>query len=135
LEFCKQFDRDMYDDLTALSDGENLFPLITHCKLEDTQNDFATKDLATAAINESLLSPVELGDSLNEEFITQHIIVAESQDNPSVSFSSRLHKVSVPTFANLYDVALEKSKKAEAAELISFNQNILQCLVTSYDAK
>jgi hypothetical protein len=61
LEFCKQFGRNLYDELTALSNGENLLPLITHCKLEDIQNDLyniATKDLATAAIKESLLSQV-----------------------------------------------------------------------------
>ena len=70
-----------------------------------------------------------------EEFVTQRLIVPEGQDTPPVSFSSRMRKVNAPTFANLYDVPLGKSKKAEAAEVISANRSILQRLVTAYDAK
>ncbi len=57
-----------------------------------------TKDLVTAAIEESLLSPNELGRSLMVEFITQRLVVPEGQDKPPVSFSSRLRKVNAPTF-------------------------------------
>ena len=92
-----------------------------------------TKDLATAAIEDSLLSAEHLGHTQLEKFISQRFVVPDGEDKPAVAFSSTLTKVKAPTFANLYDVASEKGKKG--AEPVSINRSILQRLVTAYEAK
>ena len=62
-----------------------------------------SKDLATRAIEESLLSTAAFGRAKMEEFVTQRLIVPEHHLRPPISFSSRLSNSKALTFANLYD--------------------------------
>ena len=70
-----------------------------------------SKDLATHAIEESLLPTAVFGRAKMEEFLTQRLIVPEHQLRPTTSFSSRLSGSKALTFANLYDVTLSEQIK------------------------
>ena len=68
-----------------------------------------SKDLATHAIEGSLLPTAAFGRAKMEEF--KRLIVPEHQLRPPNSFSSRLSNSKALTFANLYDVTLSEQIK------------------------
>ena len=73
------------------------------------------KDIATEAIQSSLLSAKDLGQEKDKNsFIEKRMIVSEDKDKPKVPIHASLHKSKAKTFASLYEVAKNpKSKKTE----------------------
>ena len=90
----------------------------------DKLTTFITHDVASAAIEESLLDAFELGDALLWEFMTTRLVGTGIEKKPSVAFSSPLPKVKAKSFLNLYDV----EKKGEITEKVvrSYDRSILK---------
>ena len=65
----------------------------------------ATKDVATEAIQSSLLSAKDLGQEKMNSFIGKRTIVPEVKDKPEVPIHATLDKSKAETFASLYEVA------------------------------
>ena len=83
---------------------------------ESLQN-LATKDLVTAAIQNSLLCAKELGQEEVNTFIEERIIVPEKGDKPDVPIHASLHRCNAKTFESLYEVV--KDTKTKTRELSS----------------
>lgn len=75
------------------------------------------KDVATEAIQSSLLSAKDLGQEKVNSFIEKRMIVENkdnNKDKPEVPIHATLHKSKAKTFASLYEMAkILKSKKTE----------------------
>lgn len=93
----------------------------------------ATKDLATEAIQNSLLHAKELGQEELNTFIEKRMIVPEHKDKPDVPIHATLHKSKAKTFASLYEV-VKDSKDKDKRDVVKADRNLLKRLVTAYEA-
>ena len=65
----------------------------------------ATKDVATEAIQNSLLSAKALGQEQVNTLIEKGMIIPEDKDKPEVPIHAILNKSKAKTFASLYELA------------------------------
>ncbi|KAG1656012.1 hypothetical protein GQR58_024202 [Nymphon striatum] len=86
----------------------------------------ATKDVTTSAIQDLLLNAGRLGQDKLEVFVKERLI------NSTVPLRDTLSKSKALTFSSLYNVK-ESTQKAKDATLKA-DRNILQCLITAYQA-
>ena len=125
----EQYEQRLYDNFISVG----MFNADVH---PDQLFNIFTKDIATDAVEESLLTSAKQGKKHMEYFVSQRLVVREGFDKPHLPFSGRLSKVKAPTFVNLYDINIDaRTKKADASSVINANRNVLQRLVTAYDAK
>ena len=93
----------------------------------------ATKDLATEAIQRALLRAGELGQQQLETFVQDRLVGTEPDGQPKISIHDTLVKNKAPTLSSLYDVVGD-SKEKDKKTILKADRNILQRLVTSYEA-
>ena len=125
----EQYEQKLYDNFISVG----MFNPDVH---PDQLFNIFNKDIATDAIEESLLTSAEQGKKHMEYFVSQRLVVREGFDKPHLPFSGRLSKVKAPTFVNLYDINIDdRTRKADASSVINANRNVLQRLVTAYDGR
>ena len=93
----------------------------------------ATKDLATEAIQNSLLCAQQLGQEEVDTFVEKRMIVPEHGNKPAVPIHASLHKSSAKTFASLYEVAKDTKDKNQIT-ILKADRNVLQRIITAYEA-
>ncbi|KAG7500299.1 hypothetical protein JOB18_016414 [Solea senegalensis] len=123
--------RDNRDEmaLVLVFKGFKVFDSVSSGSLQN----LATKDVATEAIQSSLLSAKDLGQEKVNSFIEKRMIVPEDKDKPEVPIHATLHKSKAKTFASLYEVA-KNPKIKDNRTVIKADRNILKRLVTAYEA-
>ena len=123
--------RDNNDEMALLSafQGFKVFASVSPGSLQN----LATKDLATEAIQNSLLCAKELGQEGVNTFVEERMIVPEQGDKPDVPIHASLHRSNAKTFASLYEV-VKDAKDKEKKTILKADRNILQRLVTAYEA-
>jgi len=99
----------------------------------DSLQNLVTKDLATEEIQNSLLCAKELGQEQVNTFVADRMIVPEEGNKPDVTIHASLHRNNAKTFASLYDV-VKDSKAKETKIIFKADRNVLQRLVTAYEA-
>ena len=70
----------------------------------ETLQSLATKDLETAAIQDSLLLAKELGKEEISDYLRKKLIIPEQHDKPDVSFHDIMHRNNAPTYSTLCKV-------------------------------
>ncbi|KAL9966179.1 hypothetical protein ACROYT_G024217 [Oculina patagonica] len=89
-----------------------------------------TKDVATPRIEESLLKANSLGLEKLLTFVKERLMTPEA-DRHHKKLRDPLPKNKAPTFSSLYEVQKKESEKSAA---IKADRNILQRIITAYDA-
>jgi hypothetical protein len=87
----------------------------------------ATRDVATTEIENSLLNAEKLGQTQLENFVKERMVDAK------VNLRDTLPKAKALTFASLYKVNVESSKKGKI-ESMKADRNFHQRLITAYRA-
>ena len=123
--------RDNDDEMAVLSAFQN-FGLFASASPVSLQN-IATKDLATEAIQNSLLCAQQLGQEEVDTFVEKRMIVPEHGNKPAVPIHASLHKSSAKTFASLYQVAKDTKDKNQRT-ILKADRNVLQRIITAYEA-
>ena len=90
----------------------------------------ATKDLATSAIQESLLNVQCLGAEQLALFVKERLMPVPEEPRP-VKFRDPLQKNKAATFSTLYEVQKEVKGKQT---IMKADRSILQRLITAYEA-
>ena len=116
--------------LLSTLNGFNVFSIFSHM---DTLQILATKDLATAPIQDSLLLAKELEQEEINDFLHQRFIILQQHDKPDVSFHDIIYRNNAPTFSTLYKV-VKNTKDKEKKVVLKADKNVLQRLITSYEA-
>ena len=90
-----------------------------------TLQNLATKDLATEAIQNSLLFAKQLGQEVNI-FVDKRMIVPDQADKPDVPIHAPLHSVwsNAKTFTSLYEV-VKDSKDKDKRTILKADRNVL----------
>lgn len=122
-------DNDDEDSLLSVFQGFNVFA--SGCP--DSLQNLATKDLATEAIQNSLLCAKDLGQEEVNTFVEERMIVPDQGGKPDVQIHSPLHKSYAKTFSSLYEV-VKDSKDKDKRTILKVDRNILKRLVTAYEA-
>lgn len=124
--------RDQSDESALLSTLTrfNVFSPASH---QESLQNIATKDLATAAIQDSLLRTKELGEEEINEFVRQRLVVVKSGDKPEVPFHAAMHRNNAATFGTLYAV-VKCSKDKEKKTVLKADRSVLRRLITAYEA-
>ena len=123
-------DKDDESALLSTLQGFNVFSNFSH---PETRHNLTTKDLATAAIQDSLLLAKELGQEEISDFVRQRLIVPEQHDKPDVSFHDIMHRNNASTFSILYKVVKNPlDSDAQRAYHESLRQN---WILSSNDAQ
>ena len=120
------------DDEMALLTAFQGFGVFASVSPDSLQN-LVTKDLATEEIQNSLLCAKELGQEQVNTFVADRMIVPEEGNKPDVTIHASLHRNNAKTFASLYDV-VKDSKAKETKFIFKADRNVLQRLVTAYEA-
>ena len=87
----------------------------------------------TETIQTSLLRAGELGQQQLDTFVQDRLVGTEPDGQTKVSIHETLAKNRVPKFSSLYDVVGDSKEKDEKT-IFKADRNILQRLVTSYEA-
>ncbi len=90
----------------------------------------ATKDVATKAIQDSLLDAKLLGQNEVTRFIEERLTNNDASAKPLVSFHAPLKRNNPPTFAKLYSIPKDKGKE----QVVKADHNLLQRLITAFEA-
>ena len=120
------------DDEDALHNTLRRFGVLDDGQCAILKN-MATKDLSTEAIQTSLLRAGELGQQQLDTFVQDRLVGTGPDGQPKVSIHETLVKNKAPTFSSLYDVVGD-SKEKDKKTILKADRNILQRLVTSYEA-
>lgn len=123
--------RDNDDEIALLSVFQG-FKVFASVSPESLQN-LATKDLATEAIQNSLLCAKELGQGEVNTFVQERMIVPGEGEKPDVPIHATLHRSNAKTFASLYEV-VKDTKDKDKTTILKADRNVLQRLVTAYEA-
>lgn len=90
----------------------------------------ATKDLATADIQDSLIRAQTLGQSQLDTFVKERML-DHNEDGKKLKLSDPLKKSKAKTFKALYEVKMACTNKEV---ILKADRNILQRLITAYNA-
>ena len=91
---------------------------------------FMNKDVASQAIEDSLLDMWDLGDDGVRTFMLNRLVGAGEENKPAVQFSARLSKVKAPTFLKLFDVEKSPGNLTEQ-QIVRADRKIFKRLVTA----
>ena len=123
--------RDNEDEMALLSAFQR-FQVFASVSPGSLQN-LVTKDLATEAIQNSLLCAKELRQEEVNTFVEERMIVPEQGDKPDVPIHASLHRSKAKTFASLYEVVKDTNDK-NTRNILKTDRNVLQRIVTAYEA-
>ena len=82
----------------------------------DKLTTFMNNDVASQAIEDSVLDVFELGIEGVKKFMLTRLVKEEGGNRPAQQFSSRLPKNHSLTFLNLFDVERDASELTEASD-------------------
>ena len=91
----------------------------------------STKDVATNAIQDSLLDAKRLGQNEVTRCIEEHLTNDDASAKPLVSFHAPLKRNNPPTFAKLYSIPTKDKGKEQ---VVKADRNLLQRLITAFEA-
>ena len=89
-------------------------------------------DVASSAIESSLLDVFVLGNESVRRFMYDRLVAVDGGEKPAIAYSSRLPRSNAQTFANLFDVEIKTDLTEK--KIGSVNRKILQRFVTAYHA-
>ncbi len=90
----------------------------------------STKDVATNAIQDSLLDAKRLGQNEVTRCIEEHLTNDDASAKPLVSFHAPLKRNNPPTCAKFYSIPKDKGKE----RAVKADRNLLQRLITALEA-
>jgi len=94
----------------------------------DALLNIATRDVATADVDESLLNAEQLGQNQLETFVKERMV------DEKLNFRDPLPKAKALTFASLYDVQVASNTSKGKMETLKADRNFTQRLIMAYRA-
>ncbi len=122
--------RDQHDEDSLVKTSET-FRVFSTFLQPGVLHNFATKDVATNAIQDSLLDAKHLGQNEVTRFIEERLTNNDASAKPLVSFHAPLKRNNPPTFAMLYSIPTKDKGKEQ---VVKADRNLLQCLITAFEA-